>query len=101
MQDNKFFRMLGLATRARKLGFGEGAVRDSIRNKSAKMVIVAQDGADNTKKKISDSCKFYQVPYFELGDRYTLGNATGKEFAVVLSVNDDNFAKTLTDILQN
>ena len=58
MQNNKFFRMLGLAARARKLNFGEGAVRDSVRTKLAKMVIVAQDASDNTKKKLSDNCKF-------------------------------------------
>ncbi len=101
MQNNKFFRMLGLATRAGKLSFGEGAVRDSIRVNNAKMVIVAQDGSDNTRKKLSDNCKFYQVPYFEYGDRYELGSATGKAVAVVISVNDEGFAKTLMDILHD
>lgn len=101
MQNNKFFRMLGLAARARKLNFGEGAVRDSVRTKLAKMVIVAQDASDNTKKKLSDNCKFYKTPYFEYGDRFTLGGATGKGFAVVISVNDENFAKTLINILQD
>ncbi len=101
MQNDKFLRMLGLAAKAGKLKTGEGAVKDSIRAKSANMVIVAQDASDNTKKKLSDNCKFYHVPYFEYGDRFTLGNATGKGFAVVISVNDLGFAKTLIDILQN
>ena len=100
MQNNKFFRMLGLAARAGALRFGEGAVRDSIRTNLAKMVIVAQDASENTKKKLSDNCKFYKVSYFEYGDRFALGSATGKGFAVVISVNDENFAKTLIDILQ-
>ncbi len=101
MQNDKFFRMLGLAMRARRLSLGEGAVRDSIRCGTAKLVIVAKDGSDNTRKKISDNCSFYKVTYFEYGDRFTLGNAVGKEFAVVISVNDDSFAKALIDILQN
>ena len=101
MQDNKFFRMLGLAARAGKLSFGEGAVRDGIRANRAKMVVVAADGSDNTRKRISDSCKFYKIPYFEYGDRYELGSATGKEFAVVIAVNDEGLARTLADILQN
>ncbi len=101
MQNDKFFRMLGLAAKAGKLRFGEGAVRDSIRTDLAKLAIVAKDASDNTKKKISDNCRFYSVPYYEYGDRYTLGNATGKGFAVVLSVADEGFAKTLIDILQN
>ncbi len=101
MQNDKFFRMLGLAMRAGKLAFGEGAVRDSIRGGIAKAVIVAGDGSDNTRKRISDNCSFYKVPYFEHSDRFALGNAVGKEFAVVISVNDEGFAKVLTDILQN
>ncbi len=101
MQNNRFFRMLGLAARAGALSFGEGAVRDSIRAKRAKMIVVAADGSDNTRKKVSDSCRFYSVPYFEYSDRFLLGSATGKEFAVVISVNDKSFAKALIDILQN
>ncbi|MBR5155453.1 MAG: ribosomal L7Ae/L30e/S12e/Gadd45 family protein [Clostridia bacterium] len=101
MQNDKFFRMLGLAVRAGSVAFGEGAVRDSIRSKVAKMVIVSQDGSDNTKKKFSDNCRFYSVPYFECSNRFDLGKATGRSFAVVMAVTNDGLAKGIIDILQN
>ncbi len=101
MQENRLLRMLGLAMRAKKLAFGEGAVRDSIRTGVSQMVIVSKDASSNTKKKFSDNCIYYSVPYFEYSDRYILGSTTGKGFAVVISVNDKGFAKELIDILNN
>ena len=99
MQSDKFLRMLGLAQRAGGIAFGEGAVRDSIRSKSARLVIVADDASDNTKKKIRDNCSFYNVQYIQVYDRYALGKACGKEFAVVLAVTNASIAESLVNIL--
>ncbi len=101
MQNDKFFRMLGLAVRAGGVCFGEAAVRDSIRTKNAKIVIVSKDGSANTKKRLCNNCSFYSVPYFEYSDRFELGNATGRGFAVVLAVTNAGLAKNIMDILQN
>ncbi len=99
MQSDKFLRMLGLAQRAGGIAFGEGAVRDSIRSKNARLVIVADDASDNTKKKIRDNCSFYNVQYTQGYDRYALGKACGKEFAVVLAVTNASIAESLVNIL--
>ena len=99
MQSEKFLRMLGLAKRAGGVAFGEGAVRDSIRDNTAKLVIVADDAADNTKKKFNDNCNFYGVRCAELFDRYALGKACGRDFAVVLSVKNEGLAENLISIL--
>lgn len=99
MQSDKFLRMLGLAQRAGGVAFGEGAVRDSIRGNTAKLVIVAKDAADNTKKKFGDNCSFYGIRHAELFDRYTLGKACGREFAVVLSVKNEGLAQNLITML--
>lgn len=99
MQSDKFLRLLGLAQRAGEIAFGEGAVRDGIRGGTAKLVIVARDAADNTKKKICDNCSFYGTKQAELFDRFTLGKACGKEFAVVLAVKSEGIAKKLIEML--
>ena len=57
--------------------------------------IVAEDASANTKKKFSDSCKFYQVAYAEFGDKDTLGKAIGKEFRASLAVLNKGFAKSI------
>ncbi|MDO4744228.1 MAG: ribosomal L7Ae/L30e/S12e/Gadd45 family protein [Clostridia bacterium] len=101
VKSEKFYRMLGLCTRAGAVAFGEGGVKDSIRGKTARLVIVADDGSDNTKKKFRNNCSFYSVPYFEHGDRFALGNATGRSFAVVLSITNKDLADSLIKVLND
>ncbi len=100
MADNeKFFRMLGLAARMRGLAFGEGAVKDAIKAGKAYLVIVASDASENTKKKFRNSCGFYSAKLVEYSDKITLGRYTGREFAVVLAVMNQGIAKELLKCL--
>lgn len=99
MKSERFYKMLGLSQRAGQVHFGEGAVKDRIKDKKAEIVIVSEDASENTKKKFMNSCNFYSVPYFEYGDRYSLGRATGREFAVVLAVTNKGLAENLVEIM--
>jgi ribosomal protein L7Ae-like RNA K-turn-binding protein len=101
MNSDKFYKMLGLSARANAIAFGEGSVKESIRGKTAHLVVVAGDGSENTKKKFCDSCSFYSVPYFEYGDRFALGKATGRAFAVVLGIKNKDLAESLIKILKD
>jgi len=44
--------MLGLATKAGKITFGTEASTECINKKKAKLVIIAEDSSDKTKKKL-------------------------------------------------
>ena len=59
-------------------------VEEEVATQAEEGADVAEDASANTKKKFSDSCKFYQVAYAEFGDKDTLGKAIGKEFAAFL-----------------
>ncbi len=98
MTNDKFYRMLGLAVKSGNALFGEGATKDSLKGK-AQLVVVSADASDNTKKKFKNGCSFYSVPYIEYSDRYSLGKATGKDFAVVISITDKGFADSLIKAL--
>ena len=74
---------------------GEFLTEKAIRDGEAYLVIVAEDASANTKKKFSDSCKFYQVAYAEFGDKDTLGKAIGKEFRASVAVTNSGFAKAI------
>ena len=100
MHNDKFYRLLGLAARARKLAVGEGRAADSIKNKRANLVVISHDASENTKKKFKNSCTFYKADMIEYGDRFTLGRCIGKSFAVVMTVEDINMAKGLSDALK-
>ncbi len=99
MQNEKFNRLLGLAARAGKVAVGEGRAADCIKSKKAHLVIVSEDASLNTKKKFKNSCEFYSVTIIEYEDRYMLGKCIGRDFAVVIAIDDINMAKGLTDIL--
>jgi ribosomal protein L7Ae-like RNA K-turn-binding protein len=91
--------ILGLANRARKIISGEELVVKEIRSGRAKLVLLAEDASVNTAKKIQDKCSSYRVPLQKVADRYTLGQAIGKDARVVVAVLDDGFAKKLMTML--
>ena len=95
--NNKFLGMLGLAKRAGKVQTGEDICSSGV----SKLIIVACDASDNTKKSITDSCKFYKTKFVEAGSKAELGKFTGADSRAVVSVNDDNFAKAILDRLND
>nr|WP_270878663.1 YlxQ family RNA-binding protein [Paenibacillus aestuarii] len=101
MMKNKFMSQLGLAMRAGKLVSGDEGVFKAIRSGEAKLVIMAEDASDNTRKKFQDKCSFYSVPLMELGTKYELGSSIGKEMRVILGVLDGGFAQMLQKCQEN
>ena len=65
--NNKFLGMLGLAKRAGKVQTGEDICSKAVKSGVSKLIIVACDASDNTKKSITDSCKFYKTKFVEAG----------------------------------
>ncbi len=81
--------------RAGKLQSGEFSVLEAIRHKKAELVIISEDASDNTRKKFSDKCSYYNVPMIFFGNKEDLGHAIGKDVRTSLAVMDEGFAKTL------
>jgi len=86
---------LGLAMRAGKLAIGEEGVLQAIRSGQARLVVMAEDASDNTRKKFSDKCRHYHVELAECFDRYELGGAIGKEARVLVAVLDEGLARLI------
>ena len=100
VRPNKVFSLLGLSTRAGRCVSGEFMTEKSVKDGSARLVIVGTDASANTKKNFRDMCSFYKVPYYEYGTKEELGHATGKEMRASLAVIDDGFAGTLKKQLE-
>lgn len=86
---------LGLAMRAGKLVSGDEVVLRAVRSNQAKVVFIATDASDNTKKKYRDKCNSYDVPLLELFSRMELGQKIGKDERVVVAVTDTGLARQL------
>ncbi|PWU68832.1 YlxQ family RNA-binding protein [Gracilibacillus dipsosauri] len=102
MADPKaYLNILGIANRAGKCTFGEELIVKEIQSKKSKIVLLANDIGDQTKKKLTDKCQYYQIPYFFIDDRETLSHAVGKTGRVAVSIHEQGFAKKLKTLLDN
>lgn len=98
----KLLNMIGLAKRAGKISTGTFICEKAIKSRIAKLVILACDASENTKKTIYDGCKFYGAEVIEVSEMDALGHAVGAGAPrAVISINDNNFAKAILDIYLN
>lgn len=94
----KQLNLLGLALRAGKLESGSPTVMASIRNNSAKLVIIAEDASSNTKKQFLDKCDFYKIPSIIMFSSEDISHAIGKE-RTVCAFTDNGFAQSFKKLL--
>ena len=98
---DKVLSLIGLAMKAGRCISGEMMTENETKAGKAKLVVVASDASENTKKKFRDMCKFYRVPICFYGDKDTLGHAMGKEFRASLAILDKGFADGIRKELKN
>ena len=98
---DKVLSLIGLAMKAGRCASGEMMTETETKSGRAKLVIVASDVSENTKKKFRDMCEFYKVPIYFYGDKDTLGHAMGKEFRASLAILDNGFADGIQKELKN
>lgn len=97
--ENKYLNMIGLAYRARKVKTGEDLIIKEIQANRVKLLLLANDASERTKKQLLNKCIFYEVPYIEVDDRQALGQAIGKQERVAIAITDQGFAKKLQSLL--
>lgn len=100
MKNNKILSLLGLATKAGKTASGEFSTEKSVKAGKSFLVLVAEDASQNTKKKFTNMCTFYEIPFYFFSDKETLGKMMGKECRSSLAVLDENFAKAMVKELE-
>lgn len=97
--NKQYLNLLGLANAARKIVTGETLIKQ-IRAKKISLVLIAQNASENTKKKITDKCHYYNIPYYIMDeDSDILGKAIGKENRVAVGIADRGFAKKIKEII--
>lgn len=97
--NDKFLGMVGMARRAGKASLGSDKCVGAVKKGMAKLVIIAADASEGTKKSVTDSCRYYNVKYIAAASRAELGKYTGAASCAAVSINDLNFAKAILDKL--
>ncbi len=91
-EAQKIYSYIGLAMKSGSLVSGEFATEKSIQSKQAKLVIIALDASNNTKKKFKNKCTYYDVPLCFFGTKQELGKAIGKELRSTVGVTNTGLA---------
>ena len=92
--------LLGLAKKAGKACCGARLCEQAVKERKAKLVIIATDASEQTKKSISDCCKYYKVKYAEASDKESIGHITGTDVCSCVAVTDKSFADGLQKIIE-
>ena len=92
--------MLSLCQRAGKLVSGELSCEKALQNKTALLIIIAEDSSNNTKEKFTNKAFYYNIPVVLAGTKEELGKSIGKDFRAVIAVCDENFAVKINELLE-
>jgi ribosomal protein L7Ae-like RNA K-turn-binding protein len=86
--------VIGLAARARGIVIGTNQVLEAIRGGKAKLVLIASDVSQNTRKALNDKSLYYSVPTAEADiTAVELGHAVGHSNTAAIAFTDVNFVK--------
>ena len=97
----KVLQLISLAQRAGKVSSGEFQTEEAVKTGIASLVIVANDASDNTKKKFTNMCSFYEVPIRMISSKDEFGHCIGKDCRASLSINDDGLATKIISEMTN
>lgn len=99
MIDNKILGLLGLARKANKISFGTESVLDTIERKKSKLLILANDSSERTKRNFEEiSCK-NNIPIKTFSTIVELSKIIGQNNKAIISVNDINFSNEILKII--
>ncbi len=99
MSEEKLISLLGLAQKAGKIASGELAVEKAIKSGKAKLILIALDSSNNTKKNYHDMATYYGISCYERLSKEILGNCIGKIHRAALAVVDEGFSKAIIKTL--
>ena len=100
MDSHKILSLLGLALRGNHLAVGEEPVEAAARAKDARLLLLASDAADNTRRRTvhfseAGQCLWLRLPF----TKAELGFALGRGSCAMLALTDAGFAASLTQKL--
>lgn len=105
--EKKLLGVIGLCRGAGKATVGTDMVCELLRKREKKnknqekveiLVLEASDTSENTHKKISDKCIYYNVKHIRLeATCEILGRAVGKRATAAVAIDDPNFCRAILE----
>ena len=97
----KMLSYMGFAAKARKMVSGYNACVFSMEKRKVKLLIIADDLADNSKKKMMSAAGKFNVEYRIFGDSEEMSRITGNAGKGIFAITDGNFANVISKEIDN
>jgi len=98
---NNIYSFIGLAKKAGKLISGDETCERAVKAGKVKLVIIADDASENTKKKFMDICRYRGIEVRYFGEKELLGKHIGKDMRSVVAVTGREFAERLKQLIDS
>lgn len=104
-KQKKFAGLLGIAKKAGRVVAGTNLVTDAVRagssSKCPRAVFLASDVSDNTRKRITNCCTYYEVPLYPIPLTIAeIGDAIGKSGNVsAVGITDEGLCDALVKLI--
>lgn len=96
---NKVYGLLGICAKAGGLVSGTDVTVENVEKKKTKLVIVAMDCSEKTKKNMNFVCKKCAVPIHFFGTIEDISKSIGKKNRGIIGINNENLAREITKII--
>ena len=100
MQD-KIYSFLGLIQKSGLISSGDDTVERDIKKHFCKLLVIAEDCSENTRKRFENLARHNSVEYIYFGTKERLGGSIGKGERAVISIRDGNLSKGFLSKLNN
>ena len=92
----KMLSYMGFAAKARKIVNGYNTCVFTMEKRKVKLLIIAADLAENSKKKMISAAKKFNVEYRIFGDSDEMSRMTGTSGKGIFGITDENFANVIS-----
>ncbi len=92
---SKLHSYMGFAKKSRNLIMGYNTCLFAMNKKKVKLLIIAEDTSENTRKKIEKDAKKHQVTYRIYGTSDELSEMAGTGGRSIFGITDQNFAQVI------
>jgi len=97
--STKICGLIGIATKAGKIVAGTDACIEEIQKGKIKLILVAKDASDRTRKTFEEEAKKYQITIYMILSIEELSKAMGKVNKAVIGIKDIGFSKKIISII--
>ncbi|MDR1066639.1 MAG: ribosomal L7Ae/L30e/S12e/Gadd45 family protein [Clostridiales bacterium] len=91
----KLSSLLSLCRKAGFLSPGETGCEKALRSHSAKLIIIAENASENTRKKFINKAFYYNTPVIIVGSKDDIARAIGAKTTASVAVTNEGMARKI------